>query len=93
MTATDEDIVEALAEQINADLDKHLFGRRARVFLQLKLRRLEGLYGVNIVNAALRLQRRQERERYREMVRRGRELRARERLQKSNGGVKVKLYD
>lgn len=91
--ATDTDVIAAIAEQISADMDKHLFGRRARVFLQQKLRRLEALYAVKIVNAALRLQRRQEKERYREVVLRGRELRERERRQKSKGVVKVKVHD
>lgn len=91
--ATADDIIAAIAEQISADLDKHLFGRRARVLLQQKLRRLEGLYSVKVVNAALRLQRRQAREQYREVVRRGHELREHERRQKSKGVVKVKVHD
>jgi hypothetical protein len=92
-TPTDQDVIAAIAEQINADLDKHLFGRRARVFLQQKLRRLEQVYGVKAVKAGLRLQRREAAEQYRELVRSNRELRERERHQKSKGGVKVKLYD
>ena len=91
-TPTDQDVIAAIAEQINADLDKHLFGRRARVFLQQKLRRLEQVYGVKAVKAGLRLQRREAAEQYRELVRSNRELRERERHQKK-GGVKVKLYD
>lgn len=92
-TPTDQDVIAAIAEQINADLDKHLFGRRARVFLQQKLRRLEQVYGVKAVKAGLRLQRREAAEQYRELVRSNRELRERERHQKSKSGVKVKLYD
>jgi hypothetical protein len=78
-TPTDQDVIAAIAEQINADLDKHLFGRRARVFLQQKLRRLEQVYGVKAVKAGLRLQRREAAEQYRELVRSNRELRERER--------------
>jgi hypothetical protein len=52
--ATDADIVGAIAEQISADMDKHLIGPRARPFLQQKLRRLEQVYG----KAGLRLRQR-----------------------------------
>jgi hypothetical protein len=72
-------IVDAIAEQLRADMDKHLFGRRARAFLQLKLRRLEELYGPKAVKAALRLRRRADLEQYRESVCREREFRERER--------------
>jgi hypothetical protein len=93
-TPTDQDVIAAIAEQINADLDKHLFGRRARVFLQQKLRRLEQVYGVKAVKAGLRLQRREAAEQYRaRLCAVSRERRERERHQKSKSGVKVKLYD
>lgn len=58
-------LVAAIAEQLAEDMDKHLFGRRARAFLHLKLRRLEEVYGRRITRAALRLRHREDRASYR----------------------------
>jgi hypothetical protein len=52
--ASDEDIVPAIAEQFSADMDKHLFDRRARHSFK-KVHRREQVYGRKVVRAALRL--------------------------------------
>jgi len=74
MDASAAIVVEVLAEQLAADMDRHLFSRRARPFLQLKLRRLEEVYGRKITRAALRLRWRQDRASYRAEVKRHREI-------------------
>jgi hypothetical protein len=65
IAATDEDITEALADQLSVIFDSFLFGRRSRVILRLTLRRLEERYGRRAVRAALRLRHRLDRESYR----------------------------
>jgi hypothetical protein len=63
-------VVAAIAEQLGEDMDKHLFGRRARAFLKLKLCRLEEVYGRKITRAALRLRHREDRANYRAELKR-----------------------
>jgi hypothetical protein len=68
------DVIEVLAEQLGADMDRHLFSWRAPFFLQLKLDRLGQVYGKATVRAALALRYRLDRASYREGLRQHREL-------------------
>jgi hypothetical protein len=67
-------LVESIAEQLGADMDKHLFSWRAPFLLQLKLDRLGAVYGKATVRAALALRYRLDRASYREGLRVQREI-------------------
>jgi hypothetical protein len=57
-------LVEALAEQLEVDMNDHLFVRPSGVILWMKVARLEERFGRRAVRAALKLRYRQDRAEY-----------------------------